>query len=342
MAFNTKINLSDERVYQLDGQLLTLSGDTVIAPVGTIKYETHPNFTGDTQVVDKKYVDDAVVSGVTGGTIYSLASPATTTVGGVTAGTTLTGKNSNEILSEILTPFQTPSFSSFTTDKAPAIVEVGCVLSGTATFNWGFNNGTNISDNTLCIMDITNSNTLIATNISTSPTASPSIATKTFTSCLDTQRWCGIAKDTKNASHSSAYETITSYLPYYWGTCSAPGSAGENRPTTLTPAEIVAGTKVLADSSGKVSINFNSTNDDYIWFAVPATVNEKNCWQVSGINFGEIGGTATSYPVVQPNLFPSPETVNNVATACWSGQIYEVYISNAQSSSSSLMDICRV
>jgi hypothetical protein len=59
MAFNTKIELYDSKVYQCDGHVLTLSGNTVIATVGDLRYQTHPTFTGNTQIVDKQYVDSA-------------------------------------------------------------------------------------------------------------------------------------------------------------------------------------------------------------------------------------------------------------------------------------------
>ena len=65
MAFNTKIDLYDSKVIQCANQILTLSGKTVIATSGDLRYQTHPTFTGATQIVDKCYVDTA--SGGIGG-----------------------------------------------------------------------------------------------------------------------------------------------------------------------------------------------------------------------------------------------------------------------------------
>jgi hypothetical protein len=59
MAFNTKIDLYDSKVIQCANQTLTLSGKTVIATSGDLRYQTHPTFTGATQIVDKCYVDTA-------------------------------------------------------------------------------------------------------------------------------------------------------------------------------------------------------------------------------------------------------------------------------------------
>ena len=109
MAFSTKIKLINAKVEQQSGTTLTLSGDTTVADSGDLRYTSHPTFVDDEQIVDKKYVDDNVVSGST----YNEDSPSTVTVGGLEAGTTLTGKTSNEILEEILVPYLEPDFSSF-------------------------------------------------------------------------------------------------------------------------------------------------------------------------------------------------------------------------------------
>jgi len=334
MAYNTKINLSDDKVYQSDGQVLTLSGDTVIAAVGTMKYASQPVFTGDTELVTKQYVDEAVVSGVTGGTVYNLASPSTVEVGGIPATTALLGFNSNELLEKILVKYLLPTFSSFDSEMSSS-VEVGTVVSGSKEFNWGFTNSGNITASSMCIIDVTSGNTLIATNVTTTSPVSADIGTKTFTTCGQTQSWKGCAVNTCTNSFGSSNATVSSLLPYFWGVCTCPGAAGEGRPATLTPVEITGGSKVLAGSAGSFAITFSSTANEYLWFAVPASVSDKVCWYVDGINNGIIGGGVS--PAC--NLFPAPVTVNSVANACWSGQSYEVYISNKQSAAALSMTI---
>jgi hypothetical protein len=70
MAYNTKLRLIDAKMEQPSGQTLTLSGNTIfdVGSDGIPKYSVHPDFTdatysGGTTLVDKQYVDDAVVSG---------------------------------------------------------------------------------------------------------------------------------------------------------------------------------------------------------------------------------------------------------------------------------------
>lgn len=333
MAYNTKINLTDDKVCQDSGSLLTLSGNTVIAASGSMNYAEQPSWTGDTQVVTKKYVDDAVVSGVTGGTVYNLGSPATVEVGGIEVGTTLTSKTSNQLLEEILTPYQTPTFSSFSSEMSTP-VEVGTVISGSKAFNWTFGDAVNVQASTMCIVDVTSGSTLIATNISISSPQSADIGTKTFTSCGQTQQWKGCAQDSCSVAFGSSNHTITGLLPYFWGVCTCPGAAGAGRPT-LTAVDVTGGTKIVAGSAGSFGITFASTDDDYLWFAVPVSVSDKVCWYVDVFSQGDIGGG------VSPgcNLFPAPVVVNNVQNVCWSSQGYEVYVSNKQTAQSLSMTI---
>ena len=107
MAFSTKLNLIDAKFEQTSGGTLTLSGDTTIADSGDLRYATHPTFVDDVEIVDKKYVDDNIVSG----SEYDLDSPSTVTVGGLDPGSILTGLTSNEILEDILVPYINPTFS---------------------------------------------------------------------------------------------------------------------------------------------------------------------------------------------------------------------------------------
>jgi len=326
MALTNKINIGNKHVYQCGNDALTLSGDTFIATTGNLYYCIHPTFTGNTQIVDKQYVDE-----LGGSALYNLSSPSTTTVGGLIAGSVLTGKTTNCLLKDILVPYQLPSFSSFSTNISTP-VEVGCQISGSKPFSWTFTNGANVQANTMCILDITAALTLSSSGSTSSP-QSATITTKTFISCGQTQSWRGSAKNSCTTQFNSSNYTVTAYLPYYWGKCTCPGAAGENRPVA-SGVMVTGGTKVLATSSGSISINFNTTDDDYLWFAVPASVSAKTCWYITALNNGSIGGGVS--PAC--NLFPVADLVL-ADSACWSNQSYNVYISNYQTSLTSSMSL---
>lgn len=325
MGLNTKIKIDDKHVVQLHGETLNLSGDTIIADNGSLTYASHPTFTNDVQIVDKKYVDDNINSV---SNIYNLSSPATITLGGIIEGTVLTGKTSNEILEELLVPYLAPSFSTFS-NNVSSIVEVGCNISGSKQFNWSFSHPENVKLNSVCICDITG-NVIIASNLGTSP-QSVLIADVSFDICGQVYEWCAIGQNTKDISFSSNKYTVTSYLPYFWGKCTCPGPTGSNRPIP-NASMITNGQKVLNDSSNSITINFNSTDNDYIWFAIPSSVSNKTCWFVNALNNGKIGGSI----IPGGNLFPNPELVTNVSTTCWNGVSYNVYISNYQTTLNSV------
>lgn len=123
MAFNTKINIDDGHVIQESGTTLTLSGNT--------KYGQHPIFTEDTQLVDKKYVDDNIISGTTSANTYNLLSPAAIEVGGINVGYELTGKTTNCIIQDMLYPelcgtLTAPSTSTSLSETG--LYEIGCSL----------------------------------------------------------------------------------------------------------------------------------------------------------------------------------------------------------------------
>ena len=96
------------------GNTFTQSGTTVITQQGdNVNIYTPPtNFSGYWTSGQTSLAISAATSGLTGNTIYNLESPAAVTVGGITVGTTLTGKTSNELLEEILVPTLYPSFSN--------------------------------------------------------------------------------------------------------------------------------------------------------------------------------------------------------------------------------------
>ena len=88
---------------------------------------------------------------------------------------------------------------------------------------------------------------------------------------------------------------------WYYGKYNSPGGVVPI-PTELD-IDVLTGTLVtLADPSLPISIPFNSANDDFLWFAIPTTVNGKTNWFVNALNQGFIGGPANQFG----NLFPEP------------------------------------
>ncbi len=303
--------------------------DIFLGQTGSTLYFKRIRGSGATTVstINDTIVVSSTLTGGTGGGTYDLSSPATVTVGGITAGTPLTGCTAFELFEKMLVVYQAPTMSSFSSGIASP-VEVGCTISGSQSFSWTFTNAGNVCSNTMCVDDITSGVTL-ATNISTSSPQSVTIATKTFISCGETQVWRGCAMNTCGSLFGLS-QTICALLPYYWGICTC-GSTGANRPVG-TSAMVTGGTKVLANSSGNITINFNSTVNDYLWFAIPSSVADKTCWCCNSSIYGAIGGAVSA----GGNLFPAPDYTNiSVTTACSTAN-YDIYISNKQSAAATL------
>jgi len=304
--------------------VLNIQSNNITVNGVNMKYCAHPTFTGSTQIVDKKYVDDQT----TGSTTYSSASPSTVTVGGMPASTVLIGRSLESILEEILVEYLAPSFSSFSTAGIPATVEVGCVISGSKSFTFGFTNASNICANTLSIRDVTLGSN-IATACSISSPQSATIASYTATTCGQQQSWCGCARNTCGTCFGSGSYIVSALLPYYWGIVSVPGPAGVGRPTAAS-INVTGGTRVFAGSSSPITIGFNgvATPNSYLWFAVPNTVS-KTTWYVSSFSFGNISGAVGVGGGF--NLFPAPDvkTVSSTLYTTWS-KSYNVYVSNWQ------------
>jgi hypothetical protein len=341
MAFNTKLKLDNQHAEQQVGTTLTLSGDT--------RYAVHPNFTGNTQIVDKNYVDDKVIT-ATGSTIYNLASPASVTVGGISAGTTLTGKTSNEILKEILVPLLQPSVTPQSNSISFSIgstVEVGC----TATFNvistfsqgsvtpvycGGASTRSGIPNhhcfNGACVTGCYACTALVDTQTTTAP----------YVFTAGANSWCscvfydagsiikdsvGNASTTPNAipnplgagSTSQAMGTITGIYPYFYGSSTGVPTPGS--------ALLIGASKVLADSNGQINITYGVQTSKYFWFATPVASTTKQGWFEGPTNKGNIG-TGT-------DLFNAPTTVSvDSPSSCWTSQSYKFYITNYSTSTS--------
>lgn len=357
MSFQTKQNLNNGKFLQTTGDTLTLSGENIIA--GELRYTEHPVLTGDTQIVDVKFVNDAI-AGISGGTgLYTGASPSTVTVGGLNSGSVLTGRTANQILESMLVPtlnptLTAPSITSFSQNLSTT-QEVGVSVTPTFTTNFsrgsispaygtsGFRSGTPTK--------YVYSGSGNSRQVNTTSTSNNSAATGATTLVAGANTWgvyvaYSAGEQPKNsaggnfgsplASGSTAVSntTITAIYPYFYGKVASGGApSGSNRPTA-TSALVSGGTKVVASSTGTITITFAATSDDYLWFAIPSTSTSKTVWFVSALNNGSIGGS------VSPggNLFPAFDSVN-VTTVLWSGISYKVYISNYQSATSGAMEM---
>lgn len=342
----------------------SVSGGITITKPTTIGYVERPILVADSTtsgwVLPYWGKEIETTTGGTTSLIYSGKTPTTCEVGGMTVGTTLTGRTISSILEEILVPTINPIYvapsNSFSKSPTTSTYEVGCSvnLDFTASFDKGaINLSGSFQDyrsgdvNCYYYNGSGLPSTVSSTSLSNLQSVSSyviSAGTQTWNSCVGYDQGPQpldsngdpYGSPLSSGITSAKSTTITGIYPYYWGIVASGGApAGSNRPSP-TNNLVTGGTKVVATSNGTLNINFGSTSDDYLWFAIPSISTSKSCWYIDALNNGSIGGS------VNPggNLFPDPNTVAITSgEGCWSGINYKIYISNYQSAVSSIMEL---
>ncbi len=320
------VGYSDDNLSPKNALTIDISGNTNVKKalvVKDIEIDTQTPNNGDVLAYDgvkyspasNRFSSDFVVS---------LTSPKT--LGKYTNGQTVpaSGKTAMEVLLDIAIEYLNPAFNSFSISGQSTLVEIGSSITGSKTFIWGTTNSSNVSANTINIVNTTSSSILIS---GTTNDGSQIINISTITFNSSPQIFNINAINTLGAILSSNFTINTTY-PYFYGKYASGGaSAGVNRPVA-NQSLINSGTKVVASSTGTITITFNSTSDDYIWFAIPTVSTSKTKWYINALNNGNIGGSIS----VGGNLFPAYDSVsiNDVTFLYWSGIIYKIYISNYQ------------
>jgi hypothetical protein len=277
----------------------------------------------------------SIVSGGGGGDTYVNPNPTTISVGGYPSGSKFPiPQTMQQMWDNLLYPYIPPAFTSFLISGQSTLIEVGVPLSGIKTFNWSISNNTNVQANSIAIRDV-NANVLLASGLVNDGTQDVNIGTIVNTAPIS-QNWRGEAINTQSAPFNSANFNVTSIHPVFYGKVASGGAgAGQNRPVA-NQALIDSGTKLVIPSSGTITLSFNTTSDDYMWFAEPAYNPSKTIWYVNALNTGNIGGAVSA----GGNLFPDPDVVSvDSPTLLWNGVPYKIYIANYQSAVSSPMEL---
>lgn len=149
---------------------------------------------------------------------YSGVPYPTISLGGITPSYLLTGKTSNKILEDLLVVYQNPAFTSFSMSQYNSQVEVGSTLSGTRDFYWSTNNSNNVLPNSLSIIDVTNGNIDLRTNLANDGSeTNVNITTITLNSNGNNQQWKIRGFNTNANVFESFTITTTAYFKRFYG-----------------------------------------------------------------------------------------------------------------------------
>lgn len=92
--------------------------------------------------------------------------PTTVSVGGIPAGTTFPlGSTVQELFTQLLYPYQPPSFSSFGISGQPNPVEVGYTIPASITFTWSTSQSANVQANSISLIDVTGGSLVLASGL---------------------------------------------------------------------------------------------------------------------------------------------------------------------------------
>ena len=192
-----------------------------------------------------------------GSSTYGGASPTTVVVEDFPIGTNILGLTYDDLFQNIYAPYVSPSFTSFSISGFPTSYEVGDTIGGPQTFVWSFSNISNVSPNTMDILDITGG-TALATNISNvSPAAGITIATYTPV-VPSSYSWRGQATNTQLGVFLSSFFTASWFWRKYYG---------ESALTSLTESQIESLTNNPLSNTLVGSYSFAAL--DYKYFCWP-------------------------------------------------------------------------
>ena len=209
-------------------------------------------------------------AGTSGGT-YNLTSPTTANIlgSGFTAPTDITGWTWQEIIQQLLVPYQPPVISTFTMVGQVTTVEVGTSISGNKNFNITYTIPSNVQANTFKITDVTGGNVVIYGPNSPVPTSGSNTPNINITpavvkTTIATHVWQAYFLNTQNAAVTKTF-TVT------WG---FKKFIGANVNPTVTETDIESFTTISGSNtvSNTAAGNYNfPTNSPikYLYFCFP-------------------------------------------------------------------------
>jgi hypothetical protein len=250
VPFFTRPDLSDIQFKQISGSSLNLSGSTRIADSGSLIVDGDlvldgkeivasgvtgvDVFAGDVLTLDVDGKIKLMPSGSGGTGFYNGASPSNITVGGIPAGTTLTGKTYDDLFEELLITYLVPTFTAMGVSGQATTVEVGAGLSGSRTFTWTTSNAGNVQPNSVAIRNVT-TNTLLGSGLANDGSEVLGITTNPMSVNYTTQVWRAEATNTNLAAfNSSNFTVVANYRRFFGASGLSPLNSAQVRalPTT--------------------------------------------------------------------------------------------------------------
>ena len=110
--------------------------------------------------------------------------------------------------------------------------------------------------------------------------------------------------------------SVTGLIPYFYGII--------NDNQTIDDINLSTLTKVVASSTGNISIPYSGVVGKKLVILIPSVSNVKTKWFVDALNNGNIGNTGDLFPSVITRNYDSPNSL-------WTNQSFRVYVSTTTS-----------
>jgi len=235
---------------------------------------------------------------ITGGVevTYTNANPMPTALGGLSAGSNFDNATIQEMFDRLLYPYQVPAFTAFSI-AGTSNQEVGStIVGGTRNATWSTSNGVNINANSIRILDVTNSNAVLAQNLPNTGSAQVTVPDLVKNSA-SSHTFRIEAINTNGTGFNRTFTVAWSWALHY----------GESALESLTGADVTALRikSLVSNSNG----TYNFLGGEYKYFCYPTAFGLKTTFKdtatnldvamapVSTVNVTNAHGVATTYYV---------------------------------------------
>lgn len=245
------------QVFEISGSMLLFHSDASGMPTSSL-FQT-PAQTNTYDVIVFENGAFRSVQGPIGVGFYTNLNPVPQTLGGIEAGTTFNNVLLTDVFDQLLYPYQLPSFSSFAVNISSP-VEVGYTIpAGSKNFTWTTTNPSNITTNSVSIIDTTNSTTL-ASGLANDGNESISISS-IYNSTDSSHIWSITALNTHSVTLSATY-TVHWYWRIFYG---------EDANISLTNSEINALRASFLSNTASATYTFVTDIQKYKYIAYPSS-----------------------------------------------------------------------
>lgn len=200
---------------------------------------------------------------------YTNTTPVPETIGGIEANTTFDGVSIQDVLTDLLYPYQEPSFNSFNMQGlSKTTYSLGETFSGgSSTFTWSTTNSSNVEVDSVTLNGeggLSNTGNYVQT---LSPVTNNTVTTQTYSIS---------ARNTEGDTFSRSL-SLSWRLKRYW-------IASDKQ--TLNDTDIYTASNEFSGSRNK-SITYDCTGGKYFYIAYPASFGKMNNTKINNLSWND-------------------------------------------------------